>query len=73
MTRHCNSWGDLHASPFVKCELCGQRAAFHWYGTYPDLLLCLECLECFPEAQEPRDTRSHLKTDSNVWSETCPK
>jgi hypothetical protein len=51
MKRRGSSWGGVQASPFVQCEFCDCPAAFHWYATYPDLLLCLDCLALFPEAQ----------------------
>lgn len=56
MTRQCNSWGDRHAGPWVPCEFCEGVAVFHWTTTYPDLLLCRDCLYNYPEAQGTRLT-----------------
>lgn len=50
-TRCWRSWGGSHASTLVPCDLCDQVAVFHWRMTYPDLMLCAECLESYPEAQ----------------------
>ena len=52
---HCRSLQTgAHASTRTPCTLCDQPAIFHWTQTYPDLLLCAECLVCYPEV-DPRD------------------
>ena len=51
MADRCPSWqAGSHASTLTPCSLCVQPAIFHWRSTYPDLLLCAECLESYPEA-----------------------
>jgi hypothetical protein len=46
----CSECPPWHQHPGVSCDLCDQVAVFHWTKTYPDLLLCAECLDCYPEA-----------------------
>lgn len=39
---------QAHSSVFTACDYDeGKLAVFHWRGTYPELLLCAECLEYF--------------------------
>lgn len=52
-TKHLHRalFGNKHKSLGLRCELCKEQAVFHWITTYPDLLLCRDCLDVFPEAQ----------------------
>jgi hypothetical protein len=48
--QRCQSrWVGAHQQPTTSCSLCGQVAVFHWRFAYPDLLLCADCLESYPE------------------------
>src|SRR5262245_25247979 len=40
---------DRHSHPTAQCDFCRNVAVFHWRETYPDLLLCAQDLEMFPE------------------------
>lgn len=51
MAKHCVSpWHPGHFSTSSTCDYCDQRAIWHWKATYPDVLLCFDCLELYPEA-----------------------
>ena len=51
MPVHCQTgWLGRHESTAVTCDFCDQRAIWHWKATYPDMLLCVACLDLYPEA-----------------------
>ena len=71
MTVRCWSMGDQHKDPWVHCDFCDQAAVFHWRESYPDLLLCADCLESYPEAQGGGLVLSHDNTEENGRSGTA--
>jgi len=72
MTVRCFSVQGRHADRTVQCTYCQHTAAFHWTATYPDVLLCEECLDLFPEAQEARVTSTKLTPDRTPGRENDP-
>ena len=66
----CWSMGDRHSNPWVHCDLCGETSVFHWRNTYPDLLLCRDCLECYPEITDAPwySTKHTTRQNERSWS-----
>jgi hypothetical protein len=69
VTRRCVSWGKHPKGTEVKCDLCANVAVFHWVSTYPDLFLCPDCLEAYPEATDSERWRLQYKEVQNARSE----
>jgi hypothetical protein len=64
MTRRCLTWQSCGRRAHSACTFCGAVAVFHWKTTYPDLLLCRDCLDAYPEATVARSTHWILSDDS---------